>query len=63
MAQVLAQQLHWASIIIGFLMAAFGFYIAHDRDASPRVILVTAGVCFLIPYLIGWAALYMLSGK
>ena len=63
MAQVFGEQLHWASIVIGLLLAAFGFYIANDRGASMRAALITAGVCFLIPYLIGSAALYVLAGE
>jgi hypothetical protein len=61
MAQVFGEQLHWASIVIGLLLAAFGFYIAYDRGASTRATLLTTGVCFLIPYLIGRAALYVLG--
>ena len=63
MAKVIAEELHGASIVIGLLLAAFGFYIANDRGASTRAAVITAGVCFLIPYLIGRTALYVLAGE
>ena len=63
MAQVIAEELHGASIAIGLLFAAFGFYIAYDRGASMRATFIATGVCFLIPYLIGSAALYVLAGE
>ena len=60
---IMAQELYGASIVIGLVFAAFGFYLSHDREASMRATLITVGVCFLIPYLIGRAALYILAGE
>ena len=63
MAQVFGQEAQGASIAIALLFSAFGFYIAYDREASVRATLTMTGVCFLIPYLIGRAALYVLAGE
>ena len=60
---MIGHEIYGAGIVIGLVFAAFGLYLAHDREASLRTTVITAGVCFLIPYLLGRAALYWMAGE
>ena len=61
--QRLGQVLHWAGIIIGLLLGYGGYSGATSDNFSTQAVLITVAVCFLVPYLIGRAALYVLAGK
>jgi hypothetical protein len=57
--QRLGQLLHWAGIIIGLLLG----YGATSDNFSTQAVLITVAVCFLVPFLIGRAALHVLAGE